>query len=295
MASRPRIGEVVPGGIANLPGALPSLARSGRTRDGSWRPDTPFSSNEGLRVTMRRAAGLTPKGVLHVPLRFQVPPLGDHRRPYRFQWATFDTVSHGQHSRPMGPQLLEIQIDTLLLDRLAAEASSGVVVWDGAPDPQRVIRELRWIAGVDDARKGPAAPFRLTISQPVVWPDPIVSILAVLTSVEPSLGPGAVGTEALSVAFLEYEELGAGRQRRAVREQRRHDLKASDDLYEISKRYLHTPSGWRKIAQANGIKGVSPGSEAELAAWAKRHHKDSLVIPAVELRGRLVDDEVSLG
>lgn len=285
MASRPRLGDVVPAseGFRGIPAIT-----VGRTRDGSWRPDRPFSSSDGLRVTMRRAAGLTPKGVLTVPMRFQVPPLGDFRRPYRFNWATFDTVSAGQHSRPMGAQLLEIQIDTMLLDRLAADATSGVVIWDGAADPQRVIDELRYIAGMDDARKGKAEPFRLTITQPAVWREPLVSIVATLTSIEPSQSPGDVGTERLSVGFLQYSELESGRQRRTVKEQRRHDLKAGDDLYELAKRYFHTASGWRKIADANGIKGVSPGSEAELAAWAKRHHKTNLVIPRFELQGRFV-------
>lgn len=289
MASRPRLGDVVPQSLG-FPGS--GLIPTGRTRDGSWRPDRPFSSADGLRVTMRRAAGLTPKGILTVPLRFQVPPMGDFRRPYRFSWSTFDTVSGGQHSRPMGAQLLEVQIDTMLLDRLAADATSGVVIWDGAADPQRVINELRYIAGVDDARKGKAAPFRLTISQPIVWRDPLVSIVATLTSIEPSQSPGDVATERLSVSFLEYPELATGRQRRNLKEQRTHHLKASDDLYEIAKRYFHAASGWRKIAAANGIKGVSPGSEAELAAWAKRHHKTNLVIPPFELQGRAIGPSV---
>jgi hypothetical protein len=258
-----------------------------KTTDGTWRPDTPFLTTDGLKVTMRRAAGLTPKGILDVPMRFQAPPLGAFPRPYRFNWATFDTVSGGQHSRPMGAQLLDLRIDTLLMDRLVADATTGVVVWDDAPDPQRVLEELRFIAGADDDRKGPAAPFRLVVNQPAVWEDPVVDMVATLTGVEPSQQPGEIGTEYLSLSFLEYPELKAGRQHRNEQPAKDHKVSlGKDDLYELAKRYLHSPSKWREIAKANGITGVSPGSESDLATWMRRHHKRSLRIPSHTPRGR---------
>jgi hypothetical protein len=260
-----------------------------KVTDGRWRPNTPFSSSDGLQVVMRRAVGLTPKGVLLVPLRFQVPPLDQFRRAYRFNWSTFDTVAGGQHSRPMGAQLLELQIDTMLLDRIEQDRSSGVVIWDDAPNPELVLRELRYISGTDDARRGKAAPFRLVISQPAVWHDPLVNIVATLNNVEPAQHAGEIATEYLSVTFLEYAELAAGSQRRAPHEATSKLYKVklgTDDLYELAKRFLHRASAWRRIAAANGIVGVSPGSEAQLAAWMKRHHKTTLIIPLVEFKGR---------
>lgn len=266
---------------------MAGVGTRGRTSDGSWRPDTPFSTNDGLKITMRRAANLTPSGILRVPMRFQTPPLGDLARDYGFQWSTFDTVSGGQRARPMGAQLLEQPIDVMLMDRLAAEATSGVVVWDDAPYPQRILNELRFIAGIDQDRKGKHAPFRLIINQPAIWGAPIINTVAVLTRVAPTQRAGHLATEFLSLTFLEYPELNAGRQRRHERPAKRHKIHFGvDDLHELAKRYLHRASAWRDIAKANGIKGVSPGSEAELAKWAKRHHKTHLVIPRSESHGR---------
>jgi hypothetical protein len=286
-ASRPGFGPVTDDVVfgASVLAAL-NAGTSRRTRDGSWRPDKPFLTGDGLKVTMRRAAGLTPEDVLTVPLRFQVPPTGDLARAYHFSWGTWDTVSAGQQARPGGRQLLEVSIDTLLMDRLAADASSGVVVWDGAADPQRMLEELRWIAGVDDAARGPAAAFRLVINQPAVWPKPIVNMVAVLTAVEPRQQAGSLATEYLSATFMQLppEEVQR-RQRTTSKPKVTHTLAGGDTLYALAVRYVHQASLWRNIAAANGITGVSPHSAADLAAWAKRHHKRKLVIPTVYTTG----------
>jgi hypothetical protein len=287
-ATRPNRGPIA------TTGSPIHVGRAGRTSDGTWRPDLEFSSAAGLKITMRRAPHLTPDGVLRVPLRFQVPVLNDLRRPYRFNWSTFDTVSGGQHSRPMGAQLLDISIDTMLLDVVAANASEGVVVWDGPADPERMLEELRFIQGTDDPRKGKAAPFRLTISQPSVWRSPLVNMIATLTSVEPSMPAGEPGTMYLAAAFLQYDEMAAGQQRRHESPVRRHHLDLGHDtLYSLATRYIHQASAWRQIANANGIKGVSPGSAAELQTWAKRHHKTTVIIPRVELVARIVGEPIA--
>jgi hypothetical protein len=251
------------------------------TLDGTWRPDTPFTRHDGLKVTMRHSPGLTRRGVLAVPLRFQVPPIGDFQRPYQFNWSTYDTISAGQRSRPMGSQLLEVSFGTMLMDRLAAEASSGVVVWSGAPDPQRMLDELRYIAGMHPQSRDRPSPFRLTVTQQAVWDAPVINMIATLTSVQPTQQAGDVATESLSLTFLEYPESATAAQRRADKPERIHTLRAGDDLYELAKRYLHRASSWRLIAGANGIRGVSPGSASELAKWAAKHHKPTLVIPRV--------------
>lgn len=253
---------------------------AGKTTDGSWRPDQPFTSVDGLKITLRREANLTPAGVLKVPMRFQVPVLDSLPRPWRFNWSTYDTVSGGQRARPMGSQLLDLQVSTLLMDRLAAEASN-VVVWGSAPFPQRVIDELRYIQ-----RK--AAPFRLVINQPAIWPEPVVNIVAVLTGVEPTIQSADIGTEALSISLLEYPETTVSSQRRATSSAKRHTLRAGDTLHKLAVRYLHAASGWKAIAKKNGITGVSANSAADLAKWAKRNHKTSLLMPEVEYEARVL-------
>lgn len=289
-ASRPNLGPVT-GDIAIGDAGLTGLSKRSvqRTRDGSWRPDKPFLSGDGLKLTMRRAAGLTPEDVLRVPLRFQVPPTGDLSRSYHFNWSTWDTISAGQQARPGGRQLLELSIDTLLMDQITADASSGLVVWDGAADPQRMLDELRWIAGLDDASRGPAAPFRLVINQPAIWPDPIVNVVAVLTAVEPRQQAGSIATEYLSATFLQLPQQEIDRQQRsAAKPKRTHKLVDGDNLHGLATHFLHRASDWRVIATANGITGVSPGSAPELAAWAKRHHKTTLVIPTVKIYSNAV-------
>lgn len=257
-------------------------ALGGRTSDGSWRPDTPFASASGLKLTMRRAENLTPSGVLVSPLRFQVPLMNEFGRAHRFNWSTLDTLSAGQRSRPMGAQLLELSMETMLMDRLAAEATSGLVVWGDAPSPQRVIDELRFIAGVDRDRRGKAAPFRLVVNQPAVWRNPLVDVVATLQAITVTQKPGHVGTEFIALSFLEYREGDTGRQRVHRKASRKHKLVTGDTLYKLARDLLHRASDWREIAKANGITGVSARDAGELAAWAKRHHKSTLTIPRVE-------------
>lgn len=264
-------------------GGLSPGARAQRAVDGSWRPDLPFTGSDGLKVTLRAASGVTDPKVLTVPLRLQAPVTDDLSRSYQHPWSPYDTIRLGQRSRPMGPQLLELQISTLLLDEPAQDASDGVVVWPYAPEPQKVLAELRYLAGIGPAgKRGKATPFRLTISQPVVWDDDeIVNMLAVLTRVEAAQKAGSVGTEYVTLTFLEFEEdeLARRRQPREQQTARVHVLKTTDTLYALATAFYHQPSAWKQIATANGISGVLPNSAADLAAWAKRHSKKQLSIP----------------
>jgi hypothetical protein len=270
-ATRPGWGAIDLSGV----GVADAVTRGGRaaTRTGSWRPDTPFLTSDGLKVTMRRAAGLTPDDVLRVPLRFQVPPTGDLRRAFRFNWATYDTLAGGQRARPQGPELL--------VDRLTADASTGVVVWDGAPDPERLLEELRWIAGMDQTEKQPPSPFRLVISQSAVWNDPVVNIVAALTAVEPTQRAGSLGTEYVSLTFKELPDQDDDGQRSSAKPKRSHKLVEGDTLHKLAVGHFHQASRWRNIAEANGITGVRASSASDLAAWAKKHHKTTLVFPKI--------------
>jgi hypothetical protein len=255
-------------------------ARRNPQHSGEWRPDEDFNALPGIRITMRRIKGLTDPGVLKVPFRFQVPAMGDLPRPYRYEWARHNTLRLGERSRRQGRPLFELDLDTLLLDG-PNQDDVGFVVWEGAPEPQRLIRELRWIMG--DANKGPATPFRLTLSQVSVWPGEwLVNMPAVLTNVTPTQKAGEIGAEYLSLKFLEYTEDQASRRRRPRESEqtRRHKIAMGrDNLYEIAKRYYRSSSLWRAIAKKNGIKGVSPSSESELEKWCKRYKKTTLLIP----------------
>jgi hypothetical protein len=274
MARRPGQGEVVT--------AAERKARRERRRQhsGEWRSDTDFQSQHGLKVTMRRIRGVTDPEVLKVPFRFQCPPLNDFSRPYGFEWARYSTLRLGERARPQGKKLFELSISSLFVDG-PAEDDASFVVWRGAPEPQRLIRELRFIMG--DAPGGKATPFRLTISQASVWPGEwLVNMPAVLTGLSATEKPGEIGTEYIDVTFLEYPDDAVERRRqpRADEKTRKHRIRLGrDDLYEIAKKHYREPLLWREIARVNGIRGVSPRSESELKRWAKKHKKSVLKIP----------------
>jgi hypothetical protein len=126
--------------------------------------------------------------------------------------------------------------------------------------------------------------FRLVLAQPAVWGNtPIINMLATLTALQPLQKQDEVGTEYLSATFLEWgpDEEIQRKQRPVSHGKTKWKLKQGDTLYEIAKKsHWHRASAWRTVAKANGIKGVAPSSAAELAAWAKKHHKKELTIPA---------------
>lgn len=270
------------GPVVSSPTSVPA-AGGGSALDGSWRPDQPFLGSDGLKVTLRTSPGLTDPGVLKVPLRLQAPVTDDFQRSHAFQWSTYDTIRLGQRSRPMGMQLLELQFSTVLLDGPAQDATSGVVIWPYAPEPQKIITELRHIAGVGvSGARGKATPFRLTITQEAVWgDDEITSMLAVITSVAPTQKAGSVGTEYLNLTFLEYVEDDITRRQEpaAPAQTKQAVVKPTDSLYSLATKYYQQPSAWTKIAQANGITGAAAGSPAALQAWLKKHSKKQLRIP----------------
>jgi hypothetical protein len=267
------------------PGTGAPAKNVGASSDGSSRPDLGFSG-DGLRITMRFERGVTNGNVLSVPFRFQVPVINDFVRQYLYAWATYDTLRLGQRARPQGKQLFQLPIDTMLLDGPSADAASKTVVWAGQTDPQDLIRELLGIAGMLPGRE--AQPFRLVIDQPAVWGStPIINSLAVLTAFQATQKAGEVGTEYLTATFLEYDETQVGRnqqknsQRPAQHGDTTYTLRSGDTLYTIATHsHFHQASAWKTIASANGITGVSASSAAELAAWAKRHHKTKITVPA---------------
>jgi hypothetical protein len=131
-------------------------------------------------------------------------------------------------------------------------------------------------------KRGVATPFRLTINQPAVWGDvPLVNMIAVFTAITATERAGSIGTEYLDVTFLEFaeDELARRRQPTAAERVRYHDLMPGDTLHKLAVRYYHQASAWRELRDANGITGVRASSAAELAAWAKKHHKKRLKVP----------------
>lgn len=259
-----------------LQAAATAPGSAAATASGSWRPDVPFDGADGLKITMRREPGVTPAGLLEVPFRFHTGPIDTFSRPESYDWTTEKTVGAGEEAREGGPTLRRLNFGVMFLD---LDEGHPWVVWRGSFDVQRLLDELRAIL------KAPA-PFRLTISQEALWgPRPLTNMLAVLTTLTPEQRGGDIGTEYTGVEFLEITRRKLDQQSSRARPAasdlpRRYTLRAGDTLHHVALVSYKKASAWPSIAAANGITGVRPDSAAELAAWAKRHNRSTLRIPA---------------
>lgn len=264
-------------------------------RDGRWRPNRRFARQTGLLVTLRHARGITARDRLRSPFRFPVPILDSFDMPYRHPWAQHDTISAGPQMRDQEGELPEWTFSTMLLDDVARrESDRRLVVWPHVPFPQLYLRELRLIAGeLGNAR---ATPFRIVVSQPVMWDEPLVNSIAVLTGIVATVPANEEGVFRLSLTVQKLPESEIDRRRQPRRDEQKRvfsmvqnearedaGTEGPDTLYELAKRFYGEPSMWRRIAKANGIKNVSPRSSEALEDWCAAHHKKKLVIPP---RGR---------
>jgi hypothetical protein len=246
------------------------------TASGRWRADLPFvAGREGLRITLKRERGVTPPGFLQVPFRFQAPPLDRWGRTWEFSFDTYTTIAAGEQPRAGGPMLERPTLQTMFLDE-----DLRFMLWNGSLDVQRMLDELKAILHRP-------APFRLTIGQPGLWgPKPLLSMVAVFTSIQPEQRGGEVGTEYANVEFLQWpHDPAPGRRRPSESDSgRRYTLEDGDTLYTIAKRVYKRASAWGFLASANGISGVSPDSASELARWASRHERKTLKVPPLSSR-----------
>lgn len=267
---------------------LDGLVKPSAMRNGRWRPNKRFQRQTGLLVTLRRERGLTDPKRLLSPFRFPVPITNSFDMPYRHPWAQTDTISAGPQLRDQDSDLAEWTFTTLLLDPIALrEADRRLSVHGYVPFPQLYLTELRSIAGELPGHR--ATPFRIVVSQPMMWDEPLVNSAAVLTGIVATVPPAEEGVIQLSLTVqrLPDSEIQRRRQPRPDEQKRTYDPPAPgrdrrdrvDELYEIAKKFYGEPSMWRRIAKANGIKGVAPGSAAQLARWMKQHHKKKLAIP----------------
>jgi len=261
-------------GFGRVTNALLPPVSAGAIRSGTYRPDRDFQGVDGIRVALHRVKGLTAANTLLVPFRFQVPILNNFEREDGFEHAKYRTLRLGERSRPDGTTLRTVPISTMFLDA-TEQAKVNFVHWPFEPQPQKVLRELRSIQ-----KKG--TPFKLVIAQPVVWGgDALVNMRVVMTTIRAVQNQGEPGVEYVDITFEEYLETAVERKGRGRDEDiaGTHKIKAGESLYEIAKFVYRSPSLWRTIAKANGIKGVSPNSAPELAKRAKKHNRRVLKIP----------------
>lgn len=263
--------------------ARPAPGQDGSTVEGTYRPNRPFRG-EGMQATMRREKGVTTARYLRHPFRFPTGPLDSFVREGERGWDTYSTVDEGEFPTSSGKKLRRPSFTVLLHDLFA-----DWQVWTGSHDVQRMLRELESIKEHD-------VKFRLTVGQPALWgATPLLSMLAVLTNVKAEERGGEVGSEYVTLEFLQWRsqtlQAPGGRTRAsASSEARTYTLKRGDTLASIARAQYH---GDANAAAAIRTKNSIPSSvgvrEADdLAAWAKRHNRRTITLPAYR-------DDVSIG
>jgi hypothetical protein len=261
------------GGIADREDA-PTARSKGSTRDGSYRPNRPFRG-EGMQVTLRRVKGQTRAGFLAHPFRFQTGPLDTLTREGERGWDTYTAIEDGEFPFSSGKKLRRPSF-TVLLHDLAADWQ----VWNGSFDVQRMIRELEGIKE-NDVR------FRLTIGQPALWGStPLSSMMAVLTNVRSEQRGGEVGSEYVTLEFMQWrtqtlQAPGGTSRARSSDDARQYTLQKGDTLLRIARRqYNGDANAAAPIRKANSIPAsVGSDDDDELAAWAKKHNRKAITLP----------------
>jgi len=264
--------------------------------DGSWRPDVPFDTQEGIRVTLRAEKGVTDPDYLKVPFRFQCPPLSAFTRPLSVPWPTFETLSAMERSRPQGAALRIWQFDTMFVwdheewviwtgaQHAHGHGKNRVNARSGVFEPQLFLRELEEIATHNVI-------FRLVVDEPVVWAQSLINSLAVITGVTPTIKSGESTTEYVTMVLQEFRDLTVGQPGRSaatsVGNPSTVKVSSTDTLYELARKLLGKPSDWRRFAAINGISNVNPNDPGALSAWMAAHHKATLKVPPQQKHAKM--------
>lgn len=243
------------------------------------RSDTPFSG-DGTHVTMARREGVTKRGYLDVPYRFQVPPMDSWQRSFTGRWQNFDVVGGadgpGERSRFGGAGLRTVNFRTMFMDW---HPSWGV--WE--PDllePILAVRELEVIA-----QKGVI--FTLKIRNDGRFTHDDVNMLAVITQGDVEEVSGEPDTRYITLSFQEYDAAQAARQAGGLSGKPSlfgtgisHTIASGDTLYSLARQYLGTQTGWRQIAKANAQMANWAPSRS-LLEWSRQSGRTRIKIPGV--------------
>lgn len=191
------------------------------------REASPFYSpwiGAGLRVELRSIKGVTRKGMLQVPFRFQVPPLDSFRVDKAVVATDYSTIQEGTFTRLNGKELATVTFDTLV-----TQEPAPWVIARGLWNPHRVSRRL---ADIHDAE----TPFRL-----VAWhPGPIIELNMPVTfrNLGKEERAGENDARYLSPSFTQWRDPVI--ERRQIKNwPRRHKLDQNDTLSNLARDYWH--------------------------------------------------------
>jgi hypothetical protein len=242
------------------------------------RSDSPFSG-DGTHVTLSRREGITRRGYLDVPFRFQIPPLESWQRSFSGRWQNFDVVGGEdgprERTRFGGPGLRTVNFRTMFMDW---HPSWGV--WE--PDllePILALRELEVLS-----RKGVI--FALKLRNDGRFGHDDVNMLASILQGDVEETSGEPDTRYITLSFQEWDELQAKRQARGKGSKTTlkssdglsHKIVAGDTLYSLARANYGRQSDWRVIATANpGMSNWAPSRP--LTQWVKQTGRKRIKIP----------------
>lgn len=282
----PRLGEMLIPDEPREDGLNPAekraliAARQNRPYHAALRHD------EGLRVSIRRVRGLTPKGLLLTPFYFQAPPLDTFSVTNAYTHTDYDTVRAGQHDRPSGLQLRTVQFNSLFVDtdydwtvvrskrwnpiRSSAKEREKLGYITGeeyVPNPLLLTKELRRVL-----RSG--SPFRLIVQHPPrLWGHRVyeVNMLATLRELQVEERAGELDARYVNVSFTEHRTPSLQRRGQGTQPRGSHSLPATVtiavsgqidiphvkndpakiNMHWLAKWFYGSASEWRWIAKAN--------------------------------------------
>lgn len=183
-------------------------------------PFAPFHKNPGTRITLRKHASLTKKGLLDHAFQFPAPPLDEFTRNLVYNWNDYDTIGQGQFSRPSSMQLQTIQFTSIIV----ADEDGYVYPWafynpqnTRGWDTAEVVRELgsilrsatpfyliaeeaRFKANTSGSAQGISYDFGTT---------PLIRMLATLRTVTSTDRAGEPDARYVTVGFTEFRSADA--------------------------------------------------------------------------------------
>jgi hypothetical protein len=251
---------------------------------------------DGLRVLLRAVPGLTKRGLLEQPFRFQMPPSEEFTIGQAASHTDYDTIGGDQLSRPGAVALRTVSFSTLFLDYDVPWAvhHRGSVA-DPAP-PRSPLAVIDDLGDILEAR----TPFRVQAGQPEAWGHMELDMLATLRSLEATERAGEPDTRYVSLSLVEFRRPDLIRRKKLGRAQYhpRLPLKvtvhtdgravSSDgqrihgeniDLYDLARTYYGSSGKWRHIESASHIDWPPSRPLKDLAA--KRHQPLRLTIPKI--------------
>lgn len=192
--------------------------------------------SEGLRVELQAIRGVTKKGMLQMPFRFQVPPLDEFRVEMGVVASDYSTIQHGTFTDINGDELATVSFETLV-----TIAPASWVIAKGLWNPNKIGHRLQHLLKAE-------SPMRL-----VAWhAGPVVEINMPVTfrNLSKTEKGGETDARYFSMSFTQWRD-PVVRRRTKKTWPRRHKLSKGDTLASIARKFWGKPGQGRWVGMNN--------------------------------------------